>query len=274
MSQFSSQTLKEREEFEQRFRTAENDRVQLLEDVEKLTMERDAALEDAAVLQVQTEAQLIALNEQYEEERTMLLGKLSEQTEEMKSIHREQLAQVQSQLAKSNDSLQQIRAENDELSQQIQHLLEEHPQHLEQIRLEHEEALLEAARQAVAPVNKELEALRREHEDFLLLKSKYQELEALIGPFRVTTTSTPFSFINRSQSSSSSSFLWRLQEQLEMFEAEKSALLNQALCAENSMASLASKYTQLLGHQNSKQKIHHLDKLKQDIFNLRKVNCN
>ena len=56
-----------------------------------------------------------------------------------------------------------------------------------------------------------------------------------------------------------------------MFEAEKSALLNQALCAENSMASLASKYTQLLGHQNSKQKIHHLDKLKQDIFNLRKV---
>jgi len=161
----------------------------------------------------------------------------------MKSIHREQLAQVQSQLAKSNDSLQQIRAENDELSQQIQHLLEEHPQHLEQIRLEHEEALLGAARQAVAPVNKELEALRREHEDFLLLKSKYQELEALIGPFR---------------------------EQLEMFEAEKSALLNQALCAENSMASLASKYTQLLGHQNSKQKIHHLDKLKQDIFNLRK----
>merc|ERR1712071_637013 len=99
----------------------------------------------------------------------------------MKSIHREQLAQVQSQLAKSNDSLQQIRAENDELSQQIQHLLEEHPQHLEQIRLEHEEALLGAARQAVAPVNKELEALRREHEDFLLLKSKYQELEALIG---------------------------------------------------------------------------------------------
>lgn len=62
-----------------------------------------------------------------------------------------------------------------------------------------------------------------------------------------------------------------MQEQLEMFEAEKSALLNQALFAENSMASLASKYTQLLGHQNSKQKIHHLDKLKQDIFNLRKV---
>ena len=62
-----------------------------------------------------------------------------------------------------------------------------------------------------------------------------------------------------------------VQEQLEMFEAEKSALLNQALFAENSMASLASKYTQLLGHQNSKQKIHHLDKLKQDIFNLRKV---
>ena len=55
-----------------------------------------------------------------------------------------------------------------------------------------------------------------------------------------------------------------------MFEAEKKALLSQALFAENSMASLASKYTQLLGHQNSRQKIHHLEKLKQDIFNLRK----
>lgn len=36
------------------------------------------------------------------------------------------------------------------------------------------------------------------------------------------------------------------------------------------MASLAAKYTQLLGHQNNKQKIHHLEKLKQDIFSLRK----
>ncbi len=55
-----------------------------------------------------------------------------------------------------------------------------------------------------------------------------------------------------------------------MYEAEKKALLSQALFAENSMASLASKYAQLLGHQNSRQKIHHLEKLKQDIFNLRK----
>ena len=55
-----------------------------------------------------------------------------------------------------------------------------------------------------------------------------------------------------------------------MFEAEKNALYNEKLSAENTMASLASKYAQLLGHQNNKQKIHHLDKLKQDIFNLRK----
>lgn len=55
-----------------------------------------------------------------------------------------------------------------------------------------------------------------------------------------------------------------------MYEAEKKALLSQAQNAESSMASLASKYTQLLGHQNSRQKIHHLEKLKQDIFNLRK----
>lgn len=56
MSQFSSQTLKEREEFEQQIRTAENNRAELLENVEKLTTERDAALEDAAVLQVYFES--------------------------------------------------------------------------------------------------------------------------------------------------------------------------------------------------------------------------
>ncbi len=56
-----------------------------------------------------------------------------------------------------------------------------------------------------------------------------------------------------------------------MYEAEKKALQSQAMTAESSMAALAAKYTQLLGHTNSKQKIHHLDKLKQDIFNLRKV---
>lgn len=52
MTQFSSQSLKEREEFEQQIRTAENGRVELLEKCEKLTTERDAAIEDAAVLQV------------------------------------------------------------------------------------------------------------------------------------------------------------------------------------------------------------------------------
>ena len=56
-----------------------------------------------------------------------------------------------------------------------------------------------------------------------------------------------------------------------MYEAEKKALQSQAMTAESSMAALEAKYTQLLGHTNSKQKIHHLDKLKQDIFNLRKV---
>ena len=56
-----------------------------------------------------------------------------------------------------------------------------------------------------------------------------------------------------------------------MYEAEKNALLKQTHMAESTMASLATKYTQLLGHQNSRQKIHHLEKLKQDIFNLRKV---
>ena len=50
---------------------------------------------------------------------------------------------------------------------------------------------------------------------------------------------------------------------MELYEAKKED-------AESLMASWASRYAQLLGHQNGKQKIHHLEKLKEDIVNLRK----
>ena len=59
------------------------------------------------------------------------------------------------------------------------------------------------------------------------------------------------------------------REQLENYECERNALVAQKKEAQGQVEDLASKYAQLLGHQNHKQKIHHLVKLKQDNLDLR-----
>lgn len=75
-------------------------------------------------------------------------------------------------------------------------------------------------------------------------EQQYYELEALVGPFR---------------------------EQLEAFESERQALALRKEAAEGEVKELAERYAQVLGHQNHKQKIHHVVKLKEQILNLKKV---
>ncbi|KAI9563651.1 hypothetical protein GHT06_011115 [Daphnia sinensis] len=229
MAQLTEQNQQSVQEFESRLQEIRAQLQQSKEEAARMKEERDAARDDVAVFQVQTEAQLAALSEQYDQERAMLIEKLSVQTREIEEINSAKIQDLQTQLAESQRALEELRWSSLRQIEQMEH--------------DHEEAILTAVREALEPVDNELESLRKDREAYLLLKKEYQELQARIEPFR---------------------------DQLEMYEAEKKALLSQALFAESSMASLAAKYTQLLGHQNSKQKIHHLEKLKQDIFNLRK----
>lgn len=69
-------------------------------------------------------------------------------------------------------------------------------------------------------------------------------MELLIGPFR---------------------------EQLEAFDAERQALELQKEVAESEMRELGLRYAEILGHQNHKQKIKHMIKLKDEINELKKV---
>lgn len=229
MAQLTEQNQKSVQEFESHLQEIRAQLQQSKEETVRIKEERDVARDDVAVFQVQTEAQLAALSEQYDQERAMLIEKLSVQTREIEEINSTKIQDLQTQLAESQRDLEEIRWASLRQIEKMEH--------------DHEEAILTAVREALEPVDNELESLRKDREAYLLLKKEYQDLQARIEPFR---------------------------DQLEMYEAEKKALLSQALFAESSMASLAAKYTQLLGHQNSKQKIHHLDKLKQDIFNLRK----
>ena len=78
------------------------------------------------------------------------------------------------------------------------------------------------------------------------LERRYKEMELLIGPFR---------------------------EQLEAFDAERQALELQKEAAEGEMRELGLRYAEILGHQNHKQKIKHVTKLREQIHELKKVGC-
>ncbi|XP_053936030.1 hyaluronan mediated motility receptor isoform X2 [Cuculus canorus] len=59
------------------------------------------------------------------------------------------------------------------------------------------------------------------------------------------------------------------QQQLDAFEAEKNALLNEHGAAQEELNKLSEAYAKLLGHQNQKQKIKHVMKLKEENTHLK-----
>ena len=105
----------------------------------------------------------------------MLLQKLSVQTREIEQFNSAKLADLQAQLTATQRSLEEVRWESSRQMEQMEH--------------DHEEAILTAVREALEPVDSELEALRKDREAYLLLQKDYQDLQARIEPFRVSLKS-------------------------------------------------------------------------------------
>ena len=61
------------------------------------------------------------------------------------------------------------------------------------------------------------------------------------------------------------------EEQLEAYEAEKQALLGISQNAQQEVEKLNKEYAKLLGHQNHKQKIHYVEKMKMENSSLKTV---
>ena len=59
--------------------------------------------------------------------------------------------------------------------------------------------------------------------------------------------------------------------QLDAYAAEKAVMLNETNAVQAEVNQLGKKYAELLGHQNHKQKIKHLVKLKEENNNLKEV---
>lgn len=55
---------------------------------------------------------------------------------------------------------------------------------------------------------------------------------------------------------------------------EKQSLLNENSFTQKEINKLSEKYAQILGHQNNKQKIHHVRKLKEENLKLKAVTLN
>ncbi|XP_057314068.1 hyaluronan-mediated motility receptor-like [Hydractinia symbiolongicarpus] len=79
-------------------------------------------------------------------------------------------------------------------------------------------------------------------EELTLWKNKYEELENKVSPFMA---------------------------QLDQYELEKQSLLNENSFTQKEINKLSEKYAQILGHQNNKQKIHHVRKLKEENLKLK-----
>lgn len=62
-----------------------------------------------------------------------------------------------------------------------------------------------------------------------------------------------------------------LQDQLNAFAAERDALLNENGANQEELNKLSDAYAHLLGHQNQKQKIKHVMKLKDENIALKQV---
>lgn len=102
----------------------------------------------------------------------MLIEKLSVQTREIEEINSTKIQDLQTQLAESQRDLEEIRWASLRQIEKMEH--------------DHEEAILTAVREALEPVDNELESLRKDREAYLLLKKEYQDLQARIEPFRVS----------------------------------------------------------------------------------------
>lgn len=61
------------------------------------------------------------------------------------------------------------------------------------------------------------------------------------------------------------------QQQLDAYQAEKNALMNEHGAAQEELSKLSDAYAKLLGHQNQKQKIRHVMKLKEENAQMRQV---
>merc|ERR1739844_804076 len=135
-----------------------------------------------------------------------------------------------------------VRAEN--LSDKVENLqlkLVAQDEELAQLKNDQESQMdkIKEKDKIIVILRQEIDPLQENAQSY---KEKYEALCKMIEPFR---------------------------EQLESFETERHALIAEKRETHGKMTKLFDEYANLLGHQNHKQKIHHLVRLKQENLDMR-----
>lgn len=156
----------------------------------------------------------------------------------------------------TKDKWRQIKAKNDEQAITIANLqsnlvqkdesLNSMKNHIERLQMESEDVISNMEHLHVAevlhlqsriPCQEEEDRIKHLNELVDKWQSMYESLQQKVEPF---------------------------MKQLDAFEIEKQALLGRSKDAQSEMERLSQRYAQLLGHQNQKQKIHHIVKIKDE----------
>ncbi|XP_042858234.1 myosin-13-like isoform X2 [Penaeus japonicus] len=180
---------------------------------------------------------------------------LGSKREEIQSLYKS-LEEKQSALVKCESRIQQLEENEEKLAQDkeeavltissLKESLDNTKKRLSRLEIVHKEEKEAEVSRVTSTLEGDIKELKDTNAELLeelnSWKNKFQHLEKMIEPFR---------------------------EQLDAYEVEKVSLLSRSSAAKEEVDKLSKQYATLLGHQNHKQKIQHVLKLKTENNELR-----
>uniref|UniRef100_A0A8C3DGX2 Hyaluronan mediated motility receptor n=1 Tax=Corvus moneduloides TaxID=1196302 RepID=A0A8C3DGX2_CORMO len=287
------------EDLKKKIDLAEQEHEKLLQKHEEVISQLQQEKESSASMQ----QKLLEFEEEVTSERHLLEEELNDTMKELNKLHakekkaeklvkrleqeiksqRLELAQMEEKLTGKNAELEQIKEMHSSAVLQIQ---EEHSNTLQKLgkAVADFESYKKASAEEICNFKLENTSLR---EEVANLKKVGQENLQLLQEAEYTKNKANEECARKTVSEDVTSSLkkeiqtWRklyedlhnkvkpFQQQLDAFEAEKNALLEEHGAAQEELNKLSDAYAKLLGHQNMKQKIKHVMKLKEDNAHLK-----
>ncbi|XP_010783054.1 hyaluronan-mediated motility receptor-like [Notothenia coriiceps] len=240
--------------------------------MEQLTQEREEKFEIQIALQVEKEA-LEVEREEHQQGRSEVLrlnAEIERIDEEMKSLLSQGEVKEQSRLALENE-LNVAEQERNRLEEVVQGGVN----FQERLDIMEEKTLtlqrqLEEQRQDRRALQEQVEVLTQQKVTLQWeMEEQRQELKRQITEAQEKSSHSSENEKWRKQYEELFAKVRPFQEQLNAFAAERNALLNENGANQEELNKLSDAYVRLLGHQNQKQKIKHVMKLKDENIALK-----
>jgi len=204
-------------------------------------------------------------------ERSQQVAEERKKVEEWKMKDGELTKKIENLVEEKQDT-ERIRRKDIEVMVKLREELEQRTNELEDVKLGMEE--IESSKRSMEAqqvVVMEAEKRAADAEDAVeAWRNKMEEMESVMNQLelRLQEVEEEAKYY-REQNQLLEDMIEPFKDQLESFENEKRALLSQSEQAQGEVQKLATQYGSLLGHQNQKQKIHHVVKLKQENVGLK-----